>query len=67
MTHTYEISPRPANLGGGYRLRLLEDGQEMGGGVFPISAYQDEENADNAAHADAQGQGEDWVSLYTPR
>lgn len=34
-TYRYEIDPRPAELGGGWRLRLLEDGQEVGGGVFP--------------------------------
>lgn len=37
-TYRYEIDPRP-NLGGGWRLRLIEqcDGVdiEMGGGVFP--------------------------------
>lgn len=31
----YEINPRPAHLGGGWRLRLLEDDVEVGGGVFP--------------------------------
>lgn len=37
MNHyTYEIIARPADLGGGWRLRLLENGEEMGGGVFPI-------------------------------
>lgn len=34
MTYTYEIMPRPARLGGGWRLRLLEDGVEVGGGIF---------------------------------
>jgi hypothetical protein len=32
----YEISPRPAELGGGWQLRLLQDGVEVGGGVFPL-------------------------------
>jgi hypothetical protein len=36
MNRSYEIVPRPANLGGGWKLTLLEDGQEAGGGVFPI-------------------------------
>jgi len=36
MNYTYEITPRPAELGGGWRLRLLEDDEEVGGGVFPI-------------------------------
>ena len=33
---SYEITPRPANLGGGWKLTLREDGQEAGGGVFPV-------------------------------
>lgn len=37
MTYTYTIEPRPPELGGGVRLRLLEDGEEMGGGVFPVA------------------------------
>lgn len=32
----YAIAPRPADLGGGWKLTLLEDGEEAGGGVFPI-------------------------------
>jgi hypothetical protein len=36
MAYDYEINPRPAELGGGWRLRLLENGQEVGGGVFPV-------------------------------
>lgn len=37
MQYSYEITPRPAELGGGWRLRLLEDGEEVGGGVFPVA------------------------------
>lgn len=37
MKYSYEIKPRPAELGGGWKLTLLEDGQEVGGGVFPVS------------------------------
>lgn len=36
MKYGYEIKPRPAELGGGWKLTLLEDGQEVGGGVFPV-------------------------------
>lgn len=32
----YEIKPRPESLGGGWKLALLQDGQEAGGGVFPV-------------------------------
>jgi hypothetical protein len=36
MKYSYEITPRPAELGGGWKLRLLEGDEEAGGGVFPI-------------------------------
>lgn len=38
MKHSYQIKPRPVELGGGWRLQLLEDEEEVGGGVFPINA-----------------------------
>lgn len=38
MGYAYEITPRAAELGGGWNLRLLEDGEEVGGGVFPVQA-----------------------------
>lgn len=38
MNYTYEITPRATELGGGWNLRLLEDGEEVGGGVFPVVA-----------------------------
>ena len=36
MIYSYEIATRPVELGGGWQLRLLEDGVEVGGGVFPV-------------------------------
>lgn len=36
MKYSYEITPRSVELNGGWRLRLLEDGEEVGGGVFPV-------------------------------
>lgn len=36
----YEITPRSADLGGGWKLVLLEDGEEAGGGVFPVPEEQ---------------------------
>jgi len=36
MEYSYEITPRPAEVGGGWRLQLLEDGAEVGGGAFPV-------------------------------
>lgn len=38
MRRSYEISPRPQDLGGGWNLKLYENGQEAGGGAFPVPA-----------------------------
>lgn len=47
--HSYQIDPRPADLGGGWRLRLLEGEQEVGGGVFPLSEYAEGRKLSGAA------------------
>lgn len=36
MRYCFEILPRSTKVGGGWQLRLLEDGHEVGGGVFPV-------------------------------
>ena len=36
MQYSYEIASRPVELGGGWRLRLLENDMEVGGGLFPV-------------------------------
>jgi hypothetical protein len=36
MKRSYEIQPRPDDLGGGLNLKLIEDEQASGGGVFPV-------------------------------
>lgn len=38
---TFAIEPRAADLGGGWKLRLLSDGEEVGGGVFPADPSED--------------------------
>ena len=61
--YRYEIDPRPVELGGGWRLRLLEDDEEMGGGVFPpLDDFEDAQEADKAAYADAVEEGENWLA-----
>lgn len=67
MAYTYEISPRPDALGGGWRLRLLEDGEEVGGGVFPPEDDQeDPETALQAAFDDATDTALDWLNSRSP-
>ena len=46
MPFSYEITPRPIDLGGGWRLRLLEDGVEVGGGVFPVDDETPQQGVD---------------------
>ena len=48
MDYSYEINPLP--LGGGWQLRLLKEGEEVGGAAFP------------AAEGNPQ-QGVDWWNL----
>lgn len=62
--YRYEIEPRPLDLGGGWRLRLIEDGEEVGGGIFPLSEYSetDRDEADKMAFTDAQMEGLDWMA-----
>jgi len=56
--YSYEIVPRRPELGGGVRLRLLEDGVEVGGGVFPA---RDSEAAHDIAWCDAECEGGAWL------
>ena len=62
MNYSYEILPRPAELGGGWRLRLLEGDVEVGGGVFPPSEFADNEtDALQLAHFDAEDEAYAWL------
>lgn len=61
--HSYEITPRQANLGGGWRLRLLQGCEEIGGGVFPpMEGIDDAEKAVQAAYDDALSEAESWLA-----
>jgi hypothetical protein len=60
--YTYEILPRLVELGGGWRLRLLEDGVEVGGGVFPpVEGIDDAKEALQAAFDDAESEAYAWL------
>lgn len=65
IKYSYEIHPRPPELGGGWKLCLLEDGEEVGCGVFPISFYDDScsiEDALKFAYSDAMDEGNNWLA-----
>ena len=65
IEHSYQIAPRPTELGGGWRLRLIEDGEEVGGGEFPLAEYATAENAEEAAsyaYEDALAEASAWLA-----
>jgi hypothetical protein len=43
---SYEIVPRPVDLGGGWKLTFLENGEEAGGGVFPVAEEDPQDGID---------------------
>ena len=64
--YRYEIEARDSALGGGWRLRLMEDGEEMGGGVFPLAPYLSDADGDllmalDLAHTDAKQVAVEWL------
>ena len=74
MSRTYEIKPRPAHLGGGWCLKMFEDGEEMGRGYYPLfrqdrplGVDEDEDEVDPvtkdlSALAEAEADGESWIA-----
>ena len=71
MSRSYEIKERPANLGGGWVLTMFEDGEEMGRGYYPLPRPPRPLDVDEvdlvtkSLFAEAQSDGESWVSLST--
>ena len=55
MIHTFEITPRSLSVGGGWKMQLFEDGQEVGGGVFP---------AGDDGYRDAYETASQWLADY---
>ena len=46
-------------------MRLIENGEEVGGGVFPLSEYATEESAEEAAkwaYEDALAEASAWLA-----
>ena len=68
MSRTYEIKPRPAHLGGGWCLKMFEDGEEMGRGYYPLFrqdrplGVDEVEPVTKALFAEAQADGESWIA-----
>lgn len=67
MQYKYQITPRADALGGGWQLRLLDDGEEVGGGVFPpVEGVGDAQEALQAAHDNAMDEALDWMNSHSP-
>ena len=67
--YSYEIEEHPAELGGGWRLRLLKDGQEVDVRIFLPTYYgnfTDDETAFQFAQSDARAEGKAWVESRQP-
>lgn len=64
--YAYSITSRPNALGSGWRLRLLDDGEEVGGGVFPpVEGIEDAKEALEAAHDAATDTALDWMASHS--
>lgn len=61
-TYSYTIEERASELGGGWQLRLLEDDEEVGGGVFPLEEGLDPDSARKRAYRDAQDVAQEWLA-----
>lgn len=62
-SYRYEIEPRAPELGGGWRLRLIEVDDEVGGGVFPpTEAIEDAKEALADAYGAALDEAQAWLA-----
>lgn len=67
MDYRFTITARPDSVGGGWRLRLIEHDEEVGGGVFPpVEGIDDPEEASQAAYDDAHAEAMDWMNSRAP-
>lgn len=61
--YRYEIDKQPAELGGGWRLRLFDGVEEIDGGVFPLNPDEpDIEKAKSDSYDEALDEGQAWLA-----
>ena len=66
--YKYELTSQASVLGGGWVLRLLVDGQELGRRVFPpVSSIKDKQLAAAVAHDDALARVTTWLASLERR
>lgn len=64
----YELTPCPADQGGGWLLRLLADGRELGRRVFlPAAGIEDAQLAAATAHDEAWAAVTAWLASVDER
>lgn len=66
--YDYTIKPRALALGGGWNVMFLEDGEEVGGAVFPLPEHVDVSDPDSvkvyseSLHEDALAEASSWLA-----
>jgi len=63
MKYRYEVTPRAADLGGGWNLKLFEGDVEAGGGVFPLEWADDPEQGVSWWNAMSEEVRAHWLSV----
>jgi hypothetical protein len=62
----YQVRSRKPEFGGGYKLYLYSNGEEMGGGIFLLDVYLaaglDPDEAMKEAYREAKAAGEAWLA-----
>ncbi|MBD4029169.1 hypothetical protein GUH82_00110, partial [Xanthomonas citri pv. citri] len=66
--YSYELTPHPVDQGGGWLLRLLADGRELGQRVFPpVAGIEDAQLAAATAHDEALAAVTAWLASVEAR
>jgi hypothetical protein len=66
--YSYELTPQPSELGGGWLLRMLADNEELGRRIFPpVVDIKDAKSAATLAHDDALARVMAWLASIETR
>lgn len=63
MTYDYELTRRAAALGDGWNLKLLQDGEHVGGGVFPLAWPETPEQSMTWWNAMSEAERAHWLAV----
>lgn len=62
-SYSFRIDRRPAHMGGGWRLQLLQNGVEVDSRVFP--ATTDDKQGGKSAYVAALRAAQTWVAVHS--